>query len=81
MQISKKGASDVAQLGKISHPPVTELLKKPSLGSTVRTNFTMLGSTLQLEQKTSSFEASASLRVEMLRAYLEKNLGVEVFCK
>jgi cell pole-organizing protein PopZ len=81
MQISKKGAADVAQLAKISHPPVTELLKKPALGSTVRTNFTMLGSTLQLEQKTSSFEASASLRVEMLRAYLEKNLGVEVFCK
>ena len=79
MHLSKKGA-EAEPLANI-YSPDTDGIKKPSLGCTARPSFTMLGSTLQLEHKTSSFEASASLRVEMLRAYLEKNLGVEVFCK
>jgi serine/threonine protein kinase len=86
MHLSKReaAAADTAAKIKNAHlPSEHEQLKRPPLDSTVRTNFTMLGSTLQLEQKASasSFEASASLRVEMLRAYLETNLGVEVFCK
>jgi serine/threonine protein kinase len=86
MHVSKReaAAADTADKIKNAHlPSEHEQLKRPPLDSTVRTNFTMLGSTLQLEQKASasSFEASASLRVEMLRAYLETNLGVDVFCK
>jgi serine/threonine protein kinase len=79
MHLSKKGA-EAEPLANI-YSPDNDGIKKPSLGCTARPSFTMLGSSLQLEHKTSSFEASASLRVEMLRVYLEKNLGVEVFCK
>ena len=81
MHLSKKGGADAEPVMKLAQPPQPQQMKKPSLDSTVRTNFTLLGSTLQLEQKVSAIEASASLRVEMLRAYLEKNLGVDVFCK
>ena len=81
MHLSKKGAAARAEpVARIGQQPASERDAKLSLDSTVRTNFTLLGSTLQLESKPSSFEASASLRVEMLRAYLEKNLGVDVFC-
>jgi len=79
--LSKKGVADVEPVMKLAQQPQSQQMKKPSLDSTVRANFTLLGSTLQLEQRVSAFEASASLRVEMLRAYLEKNLGVDVFCK
>jgi NIMA (never in mitosis gene a)-related kinase len=80
MHLSSKTAAK-AEPAKILHQPESAHVKKPLLGSTVRTDFTLLGSTLKLEQKASQIEASASLRVEMLRAYLEKNLGVDVFCK
>lgn len=80
MHLSKKGLAAAAPVTRVAEQPEPELKTKLPLHSTVHTNFTLLGATLQLEQKASSLEASASLRVEMLRAYLEKNLGIDVFC-
>jgi serine/threonine protein kinase len=80
MHLSKRGFAGAEPVARIADRPAPEPKTKLCLDTTVRADFTLLGATLQLEQKASSFEASASLRVEMLRAYLEKNLGVDVFC-